>query len=88
MGDEAYHEESGEAASRDPSLEDVANLCRELNDGGANYVVVGGFAIILHGYPRGTTDIDFLVVGQISFFPGSGMSCPSAENSPPRNAQL
>jgi hypothetical protein len=61
MGDEAYHEESGGAASRDPSLEDVANLCRELNERGAKYIVVGGFAIILHGYPRGTTDIDFLV---------------------------
>lgn len=33
-----------ELASREPSLRDLANLCRELNALEAKYVVIGGFA--------------------------------------------
>jgi hypothetical protein len=36
---------------REPSLEDLAKLCGDLNAAGAKYVVVGGFAIIQAGYP-------------------------------------
>lgn len=61
MGDSLYHEEGGGLEPRDPTLEDLAKICHELNARGAKYVVVGGFAIILHGYPRHTGDIDLLV---------------------------
>ena len=47
--------------SRTPELEDVARLCRRLNEEGARYALIGGFAVILHGYVRGTKDIDLLV---------------------------
>ncbi|MCB1077999.1 MAG: hypothetical protein KDM64_09250, partial [Verrucomicrobiae bacterium] len=46
---------------RDPTLEDLIRLCGELNRAGAQYVVVGGFAIIHAGYDRHTCDIDLLV---------------------------
>jgi hypothetical protein len=32
-------------ASREPTLEDLRDLCRALNEHGARYVVIGGFAI-------------------------------------------
>ena len=47
--------------SRAPEVADVANLCRALNAAGARYVLVGGFAVILHGAVRTTKDIDLLV---------------------------
>src|SRR3954462_8418496 len=47
--------------SRPPLEADLANLCRELNQRGARYVVVGGFAIIAAGLPRPTGDVDLLV---------------------------
>ncbi|MBI4326445.1 MAG: hypothetical protein HY674_14445 [Chloroflexi bacterium] len=36
-------------------------LCRRLNDAGAKYIVIGGWAIIQHGFGRTTADIDLLV---------------------------
>lgn len=50
-----------ELASREPTLEDLRNLCRELNQRGARYVVIGGFAIRAAGYVRQTMDVDLLV---------------------------
>ena len=47
--------------SRPPLQADLANLCRELNQRHAKYVVIGGFAIIAAGLPRMTTDIDLMV---------------------------
>ncbi len=47
--------------SRAPELADLVNLCRELNERGARYVVIGGFAIITAGYMRTTTDVDLLI---------------------------
>ncbi len=47
--------------SRAPRLEDLVRLCKYLNNEGAAYVIIGGFAMILHGYTRGTMDIDLLV---------------------------
>ena len=47
--------------SRAPELEDLLNLCRALNEGGVRYCLIGGFAVILHGFVRGTKDIDLLV---------------------------
>ncbi len=47
--------------SRAPELKDLVSLCKNLNDSGANYILIGGFAVILHGFTRGTADIDLLV---------------------------
>lgn len=47
--------------SREPTLEDLRDLCRALNDRGARYVVIGGFAIRAAGYNRRTMDVDLLV---------------------------
>jgi len=47
--------------ARAPELEDLVGLCRELNAAGAKYVLIGGFAVILHGAVRTTKDIDLLV---------------------------
>ena len=60
MGDAADHETGAESA-REPGFDDIARICRDLNVAGAKYVLVGGFAIILHGYPRYTSDVDFLI---------------------------
>ncbi len=47
--------------SRPPTLEDLLSLCRGLNEAGARYLIVGGFAVIQHGFTRATEDIDLLV---------------------------
>jgi hypothetical protein len=36
-------------------------VCRSLNEHGARYLVVGGFAVNQHGFSRATMDIDLLV---------------------------
>ena len=46
---------------RVPNESDLVALCRALNDQGARYLVVGGFAINHHGFIRATEDIDILV---------------------------
>jgi hypothetical protein len=46
---------------RPPVEGDIVALCRELNQQGAKYVVVGGFAIIAAGFPRFTGDVDLVV---------------------------
>ncbi len=45
---------SPDLESREPTLEDLRDLCRALNERGAQYVVVGGFAIRAAGYNRRT----------------------------------
>src|SRR5687767_2292358 len=52
-------------ASRTPVQNDLVRLCRELNAHGARYLVVGGFAVIQHGFLRATEDIDLLVEGSL-----------------------
>ncbi len=47
--------------SRAPELEDLVALCRSLNREGVRYVLIGGFAVVLHGLVRTTKDIDLLV---------------------------
>jgi hypothetical protein len=37
---------------------DVAQLLRELNDGGVDYVLIGGLAVNAHGVIRSTRDVD------------------------------
>jgi hypothetical protein len=47
--------------TRPPSDEDLARLAARLNELGAKYIVVGGFAVITAGFARTTMDIDLLV---------------------------
>jgi len=37
---------------------DFKEFIESLNDNGVRYLVVGGYAVALHGYPRYTKDID------------------------------
>jgi predicted nucleotidyltransferase len=39
----------------------LATVCGLLNERGVKYVVVGGFAVALHGVVRATKDIDLLI---------------------------
>jgi predicted nucleotidyltransferase len=39
--------------------EGVKKICSLLNSHQVAYMIVGGFAVIHHGYPRSTADIDF-----------------------------
>jgi predicted nucleotidyltransferase len=50
-----------EEFSRPASLEDLKTLIRSLNQQGADYLLIGGYALFAHGYHRATTDIDVLV---------------------------
>jgi hypothetical protein len=59
------NEDAHPAESRPPTLEDVLKLCRRLNELGARYLIVGGIAIIQHGFTRATEDIDLLVEGSL-----------------------
>ena len=49
------------AYARAPEPEDVSRVCRALNDAGARYMIIGGFAVIAHGATRFTKDLDLLV---------------------------
>jgi hypothetical protein len=55
------NENAHTADSRPPTIEDLVKICASLNQSGAHYVVVGGFAVIHHGFVRATEDIDLLV---------------------------
>ena len=50
-----------EKYSRPATLEDLKTLIRALNEQGADYLLIGGYALFAHGYHRATTDIDVLV---------------------------
>ena len=41
--------------------EGFLKLCEALNREGVKYVVIGGFAVFLHGFPRFTEDINFFI---------------------------
>ncbi len=41
--------------------DELLRLCAELNQASVKYVVIGGCAVVLHGYFRTTHDIDLLV---------------------------
>lgn len=47
--------------SRTPEFEDLLKLCRSLNERGVKYIVIGGFAVMFHGFARNTKDVDLLV---------------------------
>lgn len=50
-----------EEYSRPATLEDLKSLISSLNRQGAEYLLIGGYALFAHGYHRATTDIDLLV---------------------------
>src|SRR5437588_4747404 len=52
---------TSELEPREPTLEDLRDLCRELNQRGALYVVVGGWAMRAAGYNRRTMDVDLVI---------------------------
>ena len=56
---------TNELTSREPTVEDLRDLCRELNRRGAKYVVVGGFAIRAANYNRMTMDVDLIVASDL-----------------------
>lgn len=47
--------------SRDPESGDLLRICESLNRVGARYLVIGGMAMVVHGFNRGTEGIDLLV---------------------------
>jgi hypothetical protein len=50
-----------ELESRAPRDDDLVLICRRLNELKADYMVIGGFAMIMAGYPRATVGIDLLI---------------------------
>jgi hypothetical protein len=54
-------DEDDDRSARAPEPDDVIRICRALNDSGARYLLIGGFAVIAHGAGRFTKDIDLLV---------------------------
>ena len=46
---------------RPASLEDLKGLVESLNRQQVDYLLIGGYALFVHGYHRATTDIDVLV---------------------------
>jgi hypothetical protein len=54
-------DEDDDRSARAPEPADVVRICRALNDSGARYLLIGGFAVIAHGAGRFTKDIDLLV---------------------------
>ncbi len=47
--------------SRPPTIDDLTSVCKRLNERGARYILIGGFAMNYYGFPRATEDIDLLV---------------------------
>jgi hypothetical protein len=47
--------------ARAPEPADIVRICRALNEAGALYLLIGGFAVIAHGAGRFTKDIDLLI---------------------------
>ncbi len=54
-----------ELESREPTVEDLRDLCRELNQRGAKYIVIGGFAMRAANYNRTTMDVDLMVAADL-----------------------
>ncbi|MCX7147071.1 MAG: hypothetical protein NT042_12930 [Sulfuritalea sp.] len=50
-----------ETHSRPATFNDLKALVAALNRNGAEYLLIGGYALFAHGYHRATTDIDLLV---------------------------
>ena len=59
------HPSPQELEPREPRVQDLVELCRELNRLGAKYVVIGGFAMRAIGYVRQTMDIDLMIASDL-----------------------
>jgi hypothetical protein len=46
---------------RPATFVDVKRLINALNDAGAKYLLIGGYALYAHGYHRATEDVDILI---------------------------
>jgi hypothetical protein len=57
----ADHRSPDALEPREPTVEDLRNLCRALNELGVRYVVIGGVAIRAANYNRRTMDIDLIL---------------------------
>ncbi len=60
MAMENDHSPAPELEPCEPTVEDLAGLCRELNRLEARYVIIGGFAIRAAGFVRQTMDIELI----------------------------
>jgi hypothetical protein len=47
--------------ARPATLEDLKRLLAALHREGADYLLIGAYALLAHGYPRATVDIDLIV---------------------------
>lgn len=62
MASKFYHANpANPPRSMDLGDEDVQNLLRSFNAHGVRYLLVGGFAVMLHGYARTTQDLNVWV---------------------------
>ena len=52
--------------SRPATLDDLKKIIHSLNQQGAEYILIGGYALFSHGYHRATEDIDLLVPANMS----------------------
>lgn len=50
--------------SRPATLDDLKALIQALNEQAAEYLLIGGYALLAHGFQRATVDIDVLVPAQ------------------------
>jgi hypothetical protein len=39
----------------------IVDLCRNLDEAKIPYAIVGGYAVAIHGFPRGTFDVDIVI---------------------------
>ena len=88
MANGPFDQETGELIPRDPSLEDVVALCRQLADRGARFIVVRGFAMRVGGYPRHTGDVDQEnIENEILSFITTRSSVSGLNSGPPASPQ-
>lgn len=66
---------------RPATLKDVKLLIQALNEAGAEYILIGGYALYAHGYRRATEDINILIPN--NRHAGELSSVYSALNFPP-----
>lgn len=59
--DEAIDTTEEGLSSRMPLQNDLVALATILNEAGARYIVIGGFAVITSGFPRSTMDLDLII---------------------------
>ena len=50
-----------ERAARPATAQDLKRLLKSMRDEGADYLLIGGYALFALGYQRATTDIDLLL---------------------------